>query len=99
MVSFSATNGSLLWYLSLTSQAVLPLVSVDGQSVVSDGQTLYWLGLDGRSLSPPVTLYPVQGLLFDLTITGKNSIVTMLYRCGFISTYTVGMSTWLVIAL
>ena len=59
--------------------------------MISDGETLDWLDRDGRSLSPPVTLYPVQGLLFDLTITASTSIVTMVYRCGFISTYTVGM--------
>ena len=91
VVSFSASNGSVLWSLSLASQAVLPLISYGGQSVVSDGRTLAWLARDGRSLAPPVTMYPVQGALFDLTITGSTSIVTMLYKCGFIATYTVGM--------
>ena len=91
VVSFSAANGSVLWLLSLSLQAVLPLLSYNGQSVISDGQTLDWLAPDGRSLSPPVTLYPIQGLLFDLTITESTSIVTMVYRCGFIATYTVGM--------
>jgi hypothetical protein len=89
VVSFSAANGSVLWTLSLTSLAVLPLVSIDGGSVVSDGKTLDWLAHDGRSLAPPVTLFPVQGPLFDLTITLSTSIVTILYKCGFISTYTV----------
>ena len=92
VVSFAA-NGSLLWSISLHSQAVLPLVSYQGQVVLSDGQELDWLDRDGRSLAPPVHFYPVQGRLFDLTITRSTSIVTMLYRCGFISTYTVGMST------
>lgn len=92
VVSFTA-NGSVLWYISLASQVVLPLVSYGGQSVLSDGKTLDWLARDGRSLAPPVQLFPVQGLLFDLTITLSTSIVTMLYRCGFIATYTVGMSS------
>lgn len=95
MISF-APNGSVLWYISLDSQAVLPLLSYNGQSVLSDGHTLAWLAHDGRSLAPPVRLFPVQGLLFDLTITLSTSIVTILYRCGFIATYTVGMLAYLV---
>ena len=91
VVSFAASNGTILWTLSLTSQAVLPLINYNGQSVVSDGYTLDWLARDGRSLSPPVQMYPVRGSLFDLTITRSTSIVTMLYKCGFIATFTVGM--------
>ena len=91
VVAFAAANGSVLWYMSLASQTVLPLVSYSGQSVVSDGRTLAWLARDGRSLAPPVRMYPVQGELFDLTITLSTSIVTMVYRCGFIATFTVGV--------
>ena len=58
--------------------------------VVSDGHTLEWLDRDGHLLHPPVQLFPVRGQLFDLSITLSTSIVTMVYRCGFLSTYTVG---------
>ena len=89
IVSWSP-NGTLIWETSLATQVSLPLLSYTGEVVVSDGQTLEWLDKDGRSLAPPVRLFPVQGQLLDLTITLSTSIVTMVYRCGFISTYTVG---------
>jgi len=92
LVSWSA-DGSSRWEASLKAQAVLPLLSYGGQVVVCDGHTLEWLDRDGHLLRPPVQLFPVRGQLFDLSITLSTSIVTMVYRCGFLSTYTVGRLT------
>lgn len=89
LVSWSA-DGSSRWEVSLKGQAVLPLLSYQGQVVVSDGYSLEWLDRDGHLLYPPVQLFPVRGQLFDLSITLSTSIVTMVYKCGFLSTYTVG---------
>lgn len=69
---------------------MLPLLSYQGQVVACDGYTLEWLDRDGHLLHPPVQLFPTRGQLFDLSITLSTSIVTMVYRCGFLSTYTVG---------
>lgn len=61
--------------------------------IATDGYTLAGYNSDGTRRGDPIHLYPVQGDVYDLTIT-SNNIVVILYKCGFLATYLTGKSVW-----
>ena len=66
-------------------------MDISGGLIATDGTVLVGYDSAGNPFGEPVLLVPVQGSVFDLTIT-SNNIAVLLYKCGFIATYLTGIS-------
>ncbi len=73
------------WNVSFKASVVLPTVDYNGDYIASDGLVLEGFESTGVPFGDPVTLYPVHGQLFDLSIAASK--VVLFYKCGFLATY------------
>ena len=81
----TSDNGQTPWNASFVGGVVLPLVDIYGDLLASDGKVFAGYQGDGTPFGKAIHLFPTNGQLFDLTIV--NSLVVLLYKCGFLATY------------
>ena len=73
------------WNVTFKGDVVLPTVDFSGDFIASDGLVLVGYGSTGTPFGEPITLFPVNGQLFDMTLVASK--VVLLYKCGFLVTY------------
>ena len=83
-------GGASSWTANFNKgRVVLPLVDDSGGVIATDGYSLASYNSDGTKRGDPIQLHPVQGDLYDLTIT-DSSVIALVYKCGFLATYLTG---------
>ena len=64
----------------------LPIVDISGALIASDGSHLVGYTSDGTPFGKAIRLFPINGQVFDLTVT-LGELVVVLYKCGFLTVY------------
>lgn len=85
------SSGNSSWQFSLAGRVSLPVVDFTGGIIATDGDTLVGYDADGNPVGAPIPLYPIRGEVCDLTIT-PDSIVIIMYKCGFFASYMASKS-------
>ena len=74
------------WHVSFEGIVSLPIVNAEGQVIACDGFVLAGFNADGSPFGPRITLDPVTGRVFDISLTA-NGILIILYHQGFLVGY------------
>lgn len=82
----TVSDGKSSWNVALKKFVSMPIVDVSGDVIATDGSDLVGYSSDGTPFGKPIRLFPINGEVFDLTVS-LGQYITLLYKCGFIAVY------------